>query len=360
MHYVVADDSVPFDGYTSGRRALGGAEKALANLAAALAGRGHTVTVLNRTPHMVLADGVRYQPIDDMTQRPAEADVLIAARQPHLLGIVRKVRHRFLWVTAAPDYLSAPANDPLWESFAPTVLFVSDHQRRAYRGALPSHVVAPAAGKAFYETGIGVPAKLQPSEPLEEPVPVPLHAVVTTHPLHGLVWMTEIWRRLIHPQCPEARLAIYSAALAKGNRGEEVAANIRPVLEHVKMAAEANVVIIDPRNDAGMADVYRTSRIHFYPGHAQDFACWTLLESQTAGTPAVARSIGGTDDCVINGQTGFLVPDAAAVANVALQLLQNEAVYHSMSTAAGDPLRRRTWETAAAEVDAIVAATPAT
>ena len=37
---------------------------------------------------------------------------------------------------------------------------------------------------------------------------VPPHAVVTTHPLHGLVWITEIWRRLIHPQMNEARLAI--------------------------------------------------------------------------------------------------------------------------------------------------------
>ena len=59
MHYVLIDDSVPFDGYTSARRPLGGAEKAFASLAEGLARRDHTVTVLNKTPYPVTADGVQ-------------------------------------------------------------------------------------------------------------------------------------------------------------------------------------------------------------------------------------------------------------------------------------------------------------
>jgi glycosyltransferase involved in cell wall biosynthesis len=68
----------------------------------------------------------------------------------------------------------------------------------------------------------------------------------------------------------------------------------------------------------------------------------------------VGRSIGGLEERIINGQTGFIVPDAAAVANVALQLLRNDAVHKSMSAAAGDLATRRTWEIAAMEVEAIV------
>ena len=169
------------------------------------------------------------------------------------------------------------------------------------------------------------------------------------------MWITEIWRQLIYPQMNEARLAIYSTVLAKGMRGEEVPDPVKPVLERVRLASSANVVVIDPRGDRGMAEVYRQSRIHFYPGHAQDYACWTLTESQAAGTPAVGRSIGGLEERIINGQTGFIVPDAAAVANVALQLLRNDAVHKSMSEAAGDLANRRTWEIAAMEVEAIVA-----
>jgi glycosyltransferase involved in cell wall biosynthesis len=364
MHYVLVDDSVPFDGYTSARRPLGGAEKAFASLAAALASRGHDVTVINRTPYPVTAEGVRYKPIEEIQQRPLEADVVLAFRQPSLLGAVRKAKHRLLWVVAAPDYLTASANKSYWESFKPTLLFVSAAQQQAYRGALPHRLLAPAVRATFYEP-ITAP-ELDPypdvmGDPMggttapAEPARVPPHAVVTTHPLHGLYWITEIWRRLIHPQLPEARLAVYSTVLAKGMRDEPVPENIQPILARVKQASDANVVVIDPRSDRGMAEVYRASRIHFYPGHEHDYACWTLMESQAAGTPAIARNLGGVDERIVNGQTGFVVPDAAAVANVALELLRNDAVHQSFSAAATDISRRRTWDMAAAELDDMIA-----
>jgi hypothetical protein len=361
MHYVLVDDSVPFDGYTSARRPLGGAEKAFASLAEGLVRRDHAVTILNKTPYPVTADGVQYKPLEELQHRPVEADVVIAFRQPALLGAVRKARHRLLWVVAQPDYLTAPANNPLWESFAPTVLFTSRAQAAAYKGALKSRVIAPAVRQTFYEA----PSEADPypeyagetlhETPITGPQPIPPHAVVTTHPLHGLVWIVEIWRQLIYPQMNQARLAIYSTVLAKGVRGEDVPDAIKPVLERVKLAGSANVVVIDPRGDRGMAEIYRQSRIHFYPGHPQDYACWTLAESQAAGTPAIARAIGGVEERIVNGQTGYIVPDAAAVANVALQLLRNDDVYKSMSAAAGDVVHRRTWEMAAMEVEALVA-----
>src|SRR5579871_2816228 len=149
MHYVLADDSIPFDGFTPTYRPLGGAEKAFANLAAALILRGHTVTVLNRSPTTVVAAEVRYQPLDEIQRRPLEADVLIAFRQPHLLGVVRKAKHRLLWVVAAPDYLEAEANTSFWQSFTPTVLFVSALQQRAYHGSLPHRLLAPGVSTYF-------------------------------------------------------------------------------------------------------------------------------------------------------------------------------------------------------------------
>src|SRR5256885_1119173 len=73
------------------------------------------------------------------------------AKVPTLLGTVRKARQRLLWVVAPPDYLNESANAPLWDSFKPTVLFVSEGQQRAYGGPLPKRVLAPGAGAAFYE-----------------------------------------------------------------------------------------------------------------------------------------------------------------------------------------------------------------
>jgi glycosyltransferase involved in cell wall biosynthesis len=352
MHYVFIDDSVPFDGFTSGRRPLGGAEKAFASLAAAIAGRGHTVTALNRTPYPVIAEAVRYRPLDEIQGRPLDADVVVAFRQPSLLGTVRKAKHRLLWAVAQPDYLKAAANDRYWESFKPTLLFVSATQARGYDGPLSHRLLAPGVRSIF---ALAPPVlERSPDAPAEPPAPKPPHVIVTTHPLHGLAWLTEIWRRLIHPQLPEARMAVYSSILAKGVRDEAVPEPIQPVLNRVRSAAEANVVVIDPLGDDGMAAAYRDSRIHLYPGHPQDYACWTLLESQAAGTPAIARPVGGTEECVVNGQTGFLVPDATAFGNVAIELLRNEAVHASFSSAAADMSRRRTWEMAAAELDQIV------
>jgi len=354
MHYVFVDDSIPFDGYTPARRAVGGAEKALIGLAGALGGRGHTVTVLNRTPYAVTADGAFYQPLEDLRERPLEADVVIAFRQPALLGAVRKAKHRLLWAVAAPGYLEAAVHQPLWESFQATLLFSSASQRAAYRGHLNNRLLLPGVANAFH--------RAQDDEAVDAPAAgsVPPHAVVTTHPLHGVAWITEIWRRLIHPQYQDARLVIYSSLLTKGLREEEIPEAIQPVLERVKAAQDANVVVADPRGDQGMAEVYQANRVHLYPGHAQDLTCWTLAESQASGTPAVARDIGGTSEHIINGQSGFLVPDAAAVANVTLEILRNDAVHQSFSAAASDLTRLRTWDMAAADLEDIVARLPET
>lgn len=367
MRYVLVDDSIPYDGYTSGRRPMGGAEKAVAGLATALQLRGHDVHVINRTTYAHMSDGAYYVPFDD-PMTPKSADVLIAMRKPALLGQVRNVTQRLLWVVGPPDYLTAAANKPLWDSFRPGVLFVSEAQRRAYKGQLRNTVVAPGVRPEFGDTppaymtaeqsavDYGADAAAVAPEPAPAPGPVPPHAVVTTHPMQGLTWLLDMWQMEIHPQMPEAQLAVYSASLSKGVRGEATSDDLTPVLHQIQEATQQNVVVVDPLNDEGMAGVYRSARVHLYPGNRHDYACWTLAESQSTGLPAVARPLGGVEERVVNGQTGYLVPDSSAFVNVTLEILRNDAVHGNLSTAARDATRRRTWSDAAAEVDAFVAA----
>jgi glycosyltransferase involved in cell wall biosynthesis len=388
MRYVLVDDSIPYDGYTSGRRPLGGAEKAVVGLATALQLRGHDVHVINKTTYAHMSDGAYYAPFGD-AMTPKTADVLIAMRKPALLGAIRNVTHRMLWVVGAPDYLSAPANAPLWNSFRPSLMFVSQAQARQYKGLLKSLVVTPGIRPEFFDTPPAYiaaasvaadyfneatpepPPELDPgvesdavsaaaaaSLVVPEPAPAPPHAIVTTHPMHGLTWLLDLWQLEIHPRMPEARLAVYSASLSKGIKGEAISDDLTPILDQIREAAEQNVVVVDPLNDEGMAGVYRAARVHLYPGSSVDYACWTLAESQCAGLPAVARGYGGVDDRVINGQTGYLVPDTSAFANVTLEILKNDAVRKSLGDAAGALTRRRTWSDAAAEVDAFCAALP--
>ncbi|MBD24663.1 MAG: hypothetical protein CMG46_06620 [Candidatus Marinimicrobia bacterium] len=361
MRFVFIDESVPYDGYTSMRRPLGGPEKAVASLAAALSQAQHDVTVVNRTPYAHMADGAYWVPLNDSAV-PRTADVLIAVRKPSLLGKIRNVGNRILWVMGAPGYLSASANEELWDSLEPSLMFMSSAQAQGYKGNLKLVTVRPGVRNAYYETTIDT-SDLSPEElvyaeramkqAVRDEAPKP-HAIVTTHPLQGLDWLVDIWGRLIHPRLPEARLCIYSAVLSRGIRTDDVPEAIVPVFEKVKSAAEANVVVVDPRNDEGMADVYRTSRVHLYPGHPQDFACWTLAESQAAGLPAVARRLGGVDERIANGESGYVVPDAEAFANVTLQILKDNNVFKSLSDAAGAPERRSTWPLAVNELTAFI------
>lgn len=371
MQYVFVDDSpLQYDGYTNLRRAMGGPEKAVGSLASALAERGHEVKVINNTTYAHMADGAYYTPFGD-SWAPKAADVVIAMRKPALLGHLRQVKHRLLWVTGAPDYLTAPVNKPLWESFNPALIFLSETQRRAYAGNLKSATIVPGVRAAFWELPI-----VQEPDPHEEALNPELYAarqavlaampsgppgpnaIVTSHPQHGLVWLLDLWTSRIHPAMPTARLSIFSASLNKAQRGEDIDRDLAPIYARVKAAAAQNVAIAEPISDDGMAAVFRTARVHLYPGHQQDFACWTLAESQAAGLPAVARPLGGVHERIANGQTGYVVPDADAFANVALQILGDDGVYASLNDEAKQVTRRRTWQAAAEELDAFVARLP--
>jgi glycosyltransferase involved in cell wall biosynthesis len=386
MRYVFVDDSaLSYDGYTSSRRPLGGPEKAVGGLASALHERGHDVKVINRTSYAHMAEGAYWTPFGD-SMAPKAADVLVGLRKPALLGTLRAATHRLLWVLGEPSYLTAAVNAPLWDSFNAGLMFISPTQRAAYSGKVRNAVIVPGVRSAFYEKPIvisngpdhtqfdyansgmapefvaaeqAVTEAANVPEQVEPPPPPPPHAIVTTHPSQGLSWLVDVWKNKIHPEMPEARLAVYSAVLTKGLKGEEIPAAIAPILQQVKDAASANVVVVEPRSDDGMAEVYRTSRVHLYPGDVHDYACWTLAESQSAGLPAVARNLGGTPERIDNGQTGFIVPDAAAFANVTLQILGNDAVHKNFNEAAVEIARRRTWALAAAELDDFVATLPA-
>jgi len=355
MNVVMFDDSVPFDGFTAATKPLGGAEKAFAALAGALAKAGHTVTVMNRCKHALMAEGARWRPLDNA--RPSEADVLIALRRPDLLGEVRRVDSRILLVPGDPKYLGNAQNSDLLASYAPHLLFLTERQAAAYGGRLSAVVAPPGVAKAFYADKTDAetyPDANHPVIPVDEPeektdeveVPAP-EAVVTTHPMHGLSSILDMWGDKIHPQVAGAKLSIYSSVLNKGMNGEQVPEAIDPVLEQVRASQDLNVQVLAPKGDRAMAEAYRRARVHLYPGHPRDYACWTLRDSQASGLPAVAKGHGGVEDAVDNGQTGFVVPDDDAFANVAVQVLSDDGVYTSLHDAASALERRQSWGAAA-------------
>jgi hypothetical protein len=337
MRLCLVDDSVAFDGRTPAADPLGGAERAVAGLAAALAARGSDVTVFNRCPAETTIDGLRWAPL--AAAATARTDVLIASRVPRLLQGVPVAGRRVLWVTGHPGYLEKPAVAGLLDRLGVTLLFVGRTQAATYRGGRPGLTVAPAAAAPFLA-----------SRRAADGPPV---AVVTTHPAHGLGWLLDLWADEIHPRVPDARLHVYSALLDRARSGALVADEIRHLHDRSALIEDLGVRILAPGGEAAMAEAYATARCHLYPGHREDMACWTLVDSQASGLPAVARSRGAAHERIANGQTGYVVPDDAAFANVAVQMLSDDGMARGLSEAARADDRRRPWSLAAAEVETL-------
>ena len=232
------------------------------------------------------------------------------------------------------------------ESFQPIIVFQGRTQMAGWRNdeALPLRVIGPGIRQEFLSDA--------PSAPAPQPT-----AVVTTHPSHGLDWLLDRWSGQIHPAVPQAKLVVVSTILAKGKAGADVPDETKALLAKTVASAEDNVEIVAPQGDYGMAELYRSARVHLYPGHADDMVCWTLMESQACGLPAVARPLGAVHERLCDGQTGSIVPDDAAFANVAIRLLSNDDSYWSMNREARLSQRQRTWDVAAAEFETLVEAT---
>lgn len=339
MKICLFDDSVPFDAWTPARKPLGGAEKAFALLPGPLAQRGHEVHVYNRCQYSMPIESARWHNPD--APRPLDADVLIAFRRPALLESVRRPGRRLLWVTAAPEYLTkAPARDYL-TAMEPTLVFIGEAQKR--RAKAEGVVIRPGVAAAYHR---------EPATPDE---PGPPRAVVTSHPSHGLDWLIDLWVDEVRPKVPDAQLDVFSMGLHKAMIDLDAAPDaLKPLAAKCLAAQDHGVAVLEPMGDEGMAKAYRTARVHLYPGHPDDMACWTLAESQAAGCPAVARGFPAVAERVDTGQTGYLVPDASAFANVTVELLTNDAMHGSLSQAARDLHRRRTWAAAAAEFDGLL------
>lgn len=341
MRIVFLDDSLPFDSSTPDNRPLGGAEKALAALPGALAMRGHSVTVYNRTPDETPVSGVTWAPLSG--PRVREADVVVAFRRPGLLDEPIHAGRRLLWATAHPEYLRTEAADAVVERHRAAILFSSDAQRAAYGGHRPNLMIPPGVRMPF----------LAAVDRREVPDPV---AITTVHPGPELEWLIDVWVELIYPQVPTARLKVFSALLSRAQKGEAVPEALHGLLHQVRRAQVHGVEICEPMGDRQMADEYRHARIHLYVSPNDDLINWTLMESQSCALPAVALARGAVEERLVNGQTGYIVPDAEAFSNVTVQVLTDNAVYASLSHAAGDLSRKRTWDQVAGQVERLLGA----
>jgi len=337
MRVVFVNDSGSLDGFTPYERALDGPEKALANLATALAMRGHNVIVCNGSTLPVEAHGVRWQSAD---APPEAADVLVACRDPARLDFMANVARRVFWACGAVAP-GAAAHASL-ATHRPTVVLSSQAQQAAWSGPADAEatVIEPGIAAPFLEDA--------PMAPVEPP-----RAIATAHPLAGLDWLVKLWQERIHPELPQATLHLYSAWLDTSRSGGAVPPAIKPVADQVAAAEKQGIVIERPRADPQMAEAYRQARVHLHPAAASDTFGFTLQESQAIGLPAVVRATNAVmTERVSDGQTGAIAAGDPNFAGAAIKLLSDRMAFDQMSANARHLKRGRSWAVAAAEWEA--------
>ncbi len=96
-------------------------------------------------------------------------------------------------------------------------------------------------------------------------------------------------------------------------------------------------------------DVYvHTPRVIYY--NFEGFGI-VYLEAGACGKPSIAAAAGGVADAVVQGETGFIVPDGAteAIAAKMLQLMRDSALRQKMGDAGREYARRHDWATIVGE-----------
>ncbi|MBE1237416.1 glycosyltransferase [Phaeovibrio sulfidiphilus] len=326
MTVVLVDETLAIDSNTMRTRALDGAARAFVCLAEAMALRGCTVVALTRTPLAVTTRGVRWEPLaEDWAEGGPrtgaaplveQARLVIAFRNPQLLGVVREAGTRVLYALGPGGYLNAPPCREALDRYRPRVVLPGE----VARYACPLEdvtVIAPGVDLAFHPR----------SSSEDAPPPV---AITTTHPSQGLAPLLDLWRTQVHRELPEARLHIYSALLHGALHGASVDAEIATLAEKVLELGDAGVSVKEPRPATRMAEAFRDARVHLYPGHPRDLVCWSLAETQACGVPGVALTRGAAGERLTNGETGMLVPDFDALCNVGVAILKEDSFWRSL------------------------------
>jgi len=340
MLVTLIDDSIPFNGMTPASQPLGGAEKAFASLPAALARAGHTVRVINRTPHAMGIEEVSW--VNWEGRRPPITEVLIAFRKPRLLKFVRATSARILWVTGAAGYLDKPQVKDMLERTEARLVFLGRIHQESYTGSGQSSLrnITPGVRDEYREA--------DDMRPDETPT-----AIVTTHPKHGLDWLLDVWTSRIRPQVPNAELHVYSAAFKKADAGETLPDDLNVIYQKALAAEKDGIVFKSPAGDRGMCEAYRKVRVHLYPGSESEMYCSTLAETQAVGVPAVARPMGAVKERVIGDKSAFLTDMESDFADHAIRMLSDDEEFNSVSVVARRHGRSRSWDTTASEFETV-------
>jgi glycosyltransferase involved in cell wall biosynthesis len=154
---------------------------------------------------------------------------------------------------------------------------------------------------------------------------------------------------------PEAELVLLGGPPADELDRDPIAVQLRRLAEKRGVADRVRMLGSVPRED--MAGWYRSADVVACAPWYEPFGL-TPLEAMACGVPVVAYAVGGLSESVIDGVTGTLVParDIRRLAAALRSVLGDEVRRMSYASAAVDRVRSRyTWERTATDVERVYA-----
>jgi glycosyltransferase involved in cell wall biosynthesis len=343
---VMVDDGISFDGKMKDEQPLGGAETAFAELAEALAARGHRVEAFCRCHAPLTWKGVRWTPLDACRSMgiPDSADLYIANRGYQLIGRCENARRRVFWIHNPADYLLKLRYQWPLLRYRPTIVFSGASHLSTY----PNW----AAGGPRTIIPLGITPLFLGAEKRED-VPPP-RAIFLSNPLRSLDWLLDVWAERIQPRVAGAELHVFAGSSIYGSLGAAKAQRMAPILEKTLQLADHGVVLRGPVAKSQLVEEIKQARAFLYRGDLGETFCYAAAEPQAMGLPGVVEDIACMRERVIDGETGFVVKGQAAFASAAITLLTDDDLWRRFHATSLERQGQWTWETAAARFEALM------
>ncbi|MBF0394982.1 MAG: glycosyltransferase [Alphaproteobacteria bacterium] len=331
---VMTDGGIRFDGRTLETQPLGGAETAFAELAQALAARGHHVEVRNNCDEPVTHRGVHWAPLSQGL--PAAPDLYIANRGWQLLDLAPDAKRCVFWIHNPAQYLLKLRFQRRLARRKPVIVFSGASHASTY----------PALGRGGERVIIpyGITDSFCHAAPREPPPP---RAVFTSNPLRSLDWLLDIWQARIRPAVPHAELHVFAGAAVYGAAAKTD--RMAPVLERAAALADFGVVLRGPVPKPQLVEELACARVFLYRGDEGETFCNAAAESQAMGVPGVVEDIACMSERIRNDRTGYVVSSRDAVADAAVALMVDDGLWRAQHRACLATQRVWGWAEAARE-----------
>jgi len=323
----------PYDGDSSRKQPLGGIQSVTVNISESLVKRGHNVRVLNQVSEAKQYNGVDWLPFDTPID---DADIVVVNNNPDLFdkaaGVLKRGGRCYIWLHNSVELFKVIRRKrylPLLK-YRPKAIFLSQSQKRGASFLLPfrSSIVMPHAIDdqffAFSKAALNAER--------------PKRAIYFSQPYRGLYEMCALWCKHVHPKTPDAEYHVFGGREYMVERGADIS-----------LLEGSGILFRERVQKAALIDELLQARVLLYPGHKDETFCNAAAESSACGVAIVTQGIGSLKERVVDGKSGFMRRDDKDMAECAVRLFTDDAVFSEMSEYSMNMVQDMRWDGKAKE-----------